>query len=168
MQDIIFYNYKEVTSPRIHDENNYQNNIKLRLKQMVSSHFFRNYNLEQKEMENFRKYKSQKGFNRSVTRPINEICISDSIQSIRHDEERAKIYRKKQKENVVEGDNTSIKRFKFNPAFRRSEIRIPIHGNIKLPDIKEKTITISEGTEESEEFDIIHSEFILSNMFGYQ
>ena len=136
---------------------------------MINSKYFKSANLGHQTVVNtYRFYKSQKEFNRLVTKPINEMCLSNEIQSIKHGESKF-MFRKldNQDTNATKGSSANFKEhgMKRQLSNRRSEIGQPIINKLKLLNLEENK---SVSSDDGDEYNVFYYDFMLSNIFGYK
>ena len=163
----MFYNYKEVSSPRIHDNLCYQQSIKSRLMQLATSKFFKQSTLLSKSLDQTREYRSRNGFQRSVTNQIDSVCISEDVQVINHRDPKPKggmIKTQQTLNQPMTPDPTTMSKFSLMFKRRRSQIgaRGVPNNNLRniqnVPDAEEKRVDKELG-DNLNEYDFILSNF---------
>lgn len=165
LQDIIFFNLNEIISPRIHANSEYQENIKLRIDQMIRSKFFKSANLMHENDQSVRKYKAKKAFQRSITKPIDSVCLSEEIQVISHGEDRPKIHHQKTIETTKSMKPQHLAPIANQQKNRRSEMGNKIMNKLNLEHIPEKD---AKSTKRDEEYGVFYCDFFLSTYWGYR
>lgn len=168
LQDIIFFNLNEVISPRIHANSEYQEYIKLRIEQMIHSKFFKSANLTFENDKSVRKYKAKKAFQKSITKPIDAVYLSEEIQVISYGEDKQmfpKIHHQKTIESTKLMQPHHLVPISNQQKNRRSEMGVKIMNNLKLEDIPEKD---AKSTKRDQEYEVFNSDFFLSAYCGYR
>ena len=173
MQGIIFYDQNNTQSPRIHFNNFYQKNIIKRTDQIFNwDYIAKSRSIPVADIEPARQYKAKKEFHRAVTKPFDEVWISEEIQLIMHwdDKEKFRIncrnnaqtenMNNSQKQNI---QASSIQKIQRN---RRSTIaNLNLISQIKLIKTKNKEASSSEN---ENELSVFWFDFVLSSVFGYK
>lgn len=149
LQDIIFFNLNEKVSPRIHAEQDYQNNIRLRIEQMISSKYFTSINIKI-EVNSARKYRPKKAFHRSITRPTDSVCLSEEVQMITHNQNKQMKSGVLKHNLTIENSNTlaaeCLSPIVVSTNHRKSDVALVTIKKLDLQNIMEKEMSeVSEG-----------------------